>query len=500
MRIFRASARPGLLAALFIAFVPACVMLIRSTLHATDNTITVNNTTDPASTSGNGFCTLREAIRNANAESDTTSGDCAAGTGNDTIVFSVSGTIPLRGTLPAILNNLTIDGSGQTITVDGGGLYGVMAVSSSGTLDLANLTIADGNATYGGGIYNQDGTLTVTNVTFQTNSAQWGGAISNGIFGSLTVTGCTFSGNQAQYAGAIYNAGASAPQTIINSTFSGNSAQYSGGAIFSDVFSVLTITNVTFSANTATNSGGNVFSYTGPPHGGPLTVANSILAGASPGGNCHGTVTDGGYNISDDGTCKFSGTSLNNTDPLLDPAGLQDNGGPTETIALQSTSPAIDIIPVADCPATDQRGAPRPDPEDGPGGPCDIGAFESGGVVPISTPTATPTATPTPSGQITLSRASVDFGQVKLDATARKTITIKNSGKGVLNITVENDLAAPFGEKGAGSFILHKHKSHDVVVTFKPSATGTAPPQTLVIDSSDPNHTHLEIPVNGAGK
>src|SRR5208282_2873347 len=114
MRISRASARPGSLVAPFIALVPVCVMLIGSALHATDNTITVNNTTDPASTSGNGFCTLREAIHNANAESDTTGGDCArGGTGNDTIVFSVSGTIPLGSSLPAIQNNLTIDGSGQ---------------------------------------------------------------------------------------------------------------------------------------------------------------------------------------------------------------------------------------------------------------------------------------------------------------------------------------------------------------------------------------------------
>jgi hypothetical protein len=48
------------------------------------------------------------------------------------------------------------------------------------------------------------------------------------------------------------------------------------------------------------------------------------------------------------------GKSVNSTDPLLDPAGLQ-NKGPTETIALQSMSPAIDVIPVSDCPATDQR-------------------------------------------------------------------------------------------------------------------------------------------------
>ncbi|HXZ89003.1 MAG TPA: CSLREA domain-containing protein, partial [Candidatus Binataceae bacterium] len=217
MRASRAAARPGLLVVLMVALVPLFVVVLQPAPKAT-GIITVNTLNDET-TPGDGDCSLREAINNANAAGDTTGGDCVAGTGNDTIVFSVSGTIALQSTLPAIQNNLIIDGSGQTVTVDGGGQYGVMVVSSSGTLVLANLTIADGNATYGGGIYNQDGTLGVANVTFLENSAQWGGAISNGIFGNLTVSGCTFSGNQAQYAGAIYNAGAMEPQTITDSTF-----------------------------------------------------------------------------------------------------------------------------------------------------------------------------------------------------------------------------------------------------------------------------------------
>src|ERR1700720_4614980 len=95
----RAMARPGLLVALLLVLAPVCLILTQSRLHASSNTITVNNTTDPASTSGNGFCTLREAINNANAASDTSGGDCAPGTGTDTIKFSVSGTITLGSTL-----------------------------------------------------------------------------------------------------------------------------------------------------------------------------------------------------------------------------------------------------------------------------------------------------------------------------------------------------------------------------------------------------------------
>lgn len=57
----------------------------------------------------------------------------------------------------------------------------------------------------------------------------------------------------------------------------------------------------------------------------------------------------------------------------LDSNGLQNNGGPTKIIALQSTSPAIDAIPAADCPATDQRGVTGPDNGESA---CDVGAYE----------------------------------------------------------------------------------------------------------------------------
>jgi len=66
----------------------------------------------------------------------------------------------------------------------------------------------------------------------------------------------------------------------------------------------------------------------------------------------------------------------------LDPNGLQFNGGPTETVALQSSSPAIDVVPMAHCTdlaspphplTTDQRGLPRPDQGESV---CDIGAYE----------------------------------------------------------------------------------------------------------------------------
>jgi len=48
------------------------------------------------------------------------------------------------------------------------------------------------------------------------------------------------------------------------------------------------------------------------------------------GGNCSGTLTSEGYNLSSDGTCNFNRPGdLNNHDPMLGP--LQNNGGPTQT-------------------------------------------------------------------------------------------------------------------------------------------------------------------------
>src|ERR687889_164539 len=55
----------------------------------------VVNSTDDTTVAGDDKCTLREAILNASAGGDTTGGDCAAGSGDDTITFNINGTIEL---------------------------------------------------------------------------------------------------------------------------------------------------------------------------------------------------------------------------------------------------------------------------------------------------------------------------------------------------------------------------------------------------------------------
>ena len=373
-----------------------------------ESLLVVTNTND----SGSG--SLREAIAAANATP-----------GADTITFApwVGGTITLTSGQLTVTDAVTVAGPGPAnLTISGNNAGRVFWVNWNGTLDLRDVTVANGSAAccggvpnYGGGIYNHQGTLNVSNTVFTANSAYDGGAIANfgtltvsnstftnqsvgwdagiGNWGSLTITESTFASNSVTYvAGAIGNWGGSA--SITNSTFSGNSAGLYAGAIL-NYNGTLTVGNSTISGNSAGSiGGGGVYNYggtstianstisgnSGSIYGGALhnvdgygnatlIIKNSIVANSPAGGNCSGTMTDQGGNLQYPGTT--CGATITSGDPLLDPAGLQDNGGPTKTIALQSGSPAINAAVAANSPATDQRGVSRPQ-----GAGYDIGAYE----------------------------------------------------------------------------------------------------------------------------
>jgi hypothetical protein len=240
------------------------------------------------------------------------------------------------------------------------------------------------SANFGGGAIASQGTLIVTNSTFSDNHADGAGGIFNA--GTATVTSSTFSNNSSGFNGANVGAAFSngnpffsspARASITNSTFFGNSSLSIYGSVLNGVGSTLAITN-----SSIVGGGVNVANF------GVATLNGTILAGPT---SCAPAappqfpgvipITDLGYNISSDDTCGFTAVgSLNNTDPMLDPAGLGSNGGPTQTIALLSGSPAIDAIPLDSCldqmgnPLnTDQRGFPRPDAGEAL---CDIGAYE----------------------------------------------------------------------------------------------------------------------------
>ncbi len=111
---------------------------------------------------------------------------------------------------------------------------------------------------------------------------------------------------------------------------------------------------------------------------GSLTIRNTILSDLY---YESGIVTSQGYNISQSPNSLLNGPGdQTNTDPQLDPLGLRDNGGPTQTIALTYSSPAIDKGNSFGT-TLDQRGVTRPYdnpsiPNASGGDGSDVGAYE----------------------------------------------------------------------------------------------------------------------------
>jgi hypothetical protein len=300
----------------------------------------------------------------------------------------LSGTITLTTGQLLVNKDLTIAGPGAgVITVSGNHASPrVFEIAATFTVDLSGLTIADGySSVQGGGVLN-NGTLTVGDTVFRNN---WviaslfasGGAIYNA--GTLAVSGSTFSGNLASgthmgssgRGGAIYNAGTLA---VSGSTFSGNlTTDDSGGGIYNG--DTLNISSSTFSGNSARLGGGIFISVNSRAH-----AQNTILAGntAAQGPDLFGSLTSSGYNLIGNtlGGFGFDPTDLLNVDPLLGP--LQDNGGPTFTMALLPGSPAIDAGDPTGAPEWDQRGPGYPRVVNGK---IDIGAYEHQAVAPTIT-------------------------------------------------------------------------------------------------------------------
>ncbi|MCB8947679.1 MAG: hypothetical protein H6653_06665 [Ardenticatenaceae bacterium] len=217
---------------------------------------------------------------------------------------------------------------------------------------IINQSLFDGNSAtgsgQGGAIYHQsatsNGPLSISNSTFMNNNAHAtnGGASSGGALWLLdapvTITSSTFDGNDATtplplaaddwhrgFGGAIRTSTAT---TIVNSTLVNNTAGFVGGAI-----------------------------------AGPATARNTIIAnndGDNPWDiqeNCTDVLTNAGNNIQfpqkttgnwNDYECFGSQTAVN---PQVGTIG--DYGGPTPTVPLLASSPAINAG--SNCPTTDQR-------------------------------------------------------------------------------------------------------------------------------------------------
>jgi CSLREA domain-containing protein len=351
-------------------------------------------------------CSLREAIRSANA--DVAIGGCRGGDGADTITLAAGVyKLEIPNAIPAgengsqsgdldVLGNVTIAGvgAGKSI-VDGNGptlADRVFDVGPGVAASFVGITIRNGSvptgAAAGGGVSN-DGSVTFRNTTISGNSVGASGAgVRNSAGTSATFISSTVSANIAGVSGAGVSNVAGATTVIVNSTISGNRANTSGAGIFGGT---VTLSNATLTENVADADANGLGS--GGGLGGTTTIVtskNSIIAGnvdASPGvtgtPDCDAALTSQGYNLIGTSTgCAITqgpGDKIGQADAPINPAlgVLRNNGGPTFTHAVLGFSPARNTgSPAAPggsgeaCTGSDQRGAPRSQ------GRCDIGAYE----------------------------------------------------------------------------------------------------------------------------
>jgi hypothetical protein len=285
------------------------------------------------------------------------------------------GGVYARGTAVTIEDS-TINGNSSD--APGGG------ISSYSPYGESDLTIEDstvsgnttnGDSSFGGGVYAFGSTTAIRGSTIainETNGSNAGGAGLTVFRGEDTaIERSTITGNHTDddqgFGGGVYSAAGPAPGTlsISNSTIAGNEAGASGygGGVRSDGDDVAPVLSNTIVADNTAGGGGPDLSR-GPLA--PFRASFSMIE--NPGGaSINGVVP---------------GTNILGVDPELQPLALNDSLNGTETLALGSTSPAVDCGSSAGA-TTDQRGLTRPVDLLGRTNPtapgadgADIGAFE----------------------------------------------------------------------------------------------------------------------------
>lgn len=347
------------------------------------------------------------------------------------------------------LNNDTITDNTAT---EGGGIYSDAALSVTNTeithntaavngggisdggkyspIHLSNSVVSSNTAQTGGGIDSTAGSgpfqdvahSDITNTTISGNHADdlgagvYVGQLNTGDRFSISHT--TISGNDAgggsfgggiDFGGSLYG-----DFSVIDSTITGNSAATGAGVSVGDINQnrvigsdgSLDFANSTIASNAAATAGGGIYlgSYTISPSTDyvsptlPLDstiVADNTASGSPQDLNRASNSTAGAFDLSFSLVRTPAGAPVTQTpagsgvlgaDPQL--GALANNGGPTETMLIAPSSPAVDKGFAPARLATDQRGQPRtidvsvPNARDG----TDIGAVEIAQGPPTPTP------------------------------------------------------------------------------------------------------------------
>jgi len=289
--------------AIIVVIALTVLFLLPDRISRAATTFTVNSLADtPDAIPGNGVCadaggacTLRAALQEANAFF-----------GDDTINFSVTGTINLTGALPTISSNMILNGPGSsslTVRRDTGGDYRIFFTDNR-IVSISGMTITNGRSPDGANTGQPGGP---------------GGGIRQG-GGELTLNDVVITGNRTGNGGTIN---------------SNNTAGWGGNGGGIDGSGVLTITNSVISNNIAGNGATGFFGGTGGQGGGlsfsgsTLTMTNVSVTG-NIAGNA-GTTTSGGLggNGGSGGGMQVTATTMNLSRVNIDnnTAGDGDEGG-----------------------------------------------------------------------------------------------------------------------------------------------------------------------------
>jgi hypothetical protein len=255
---------------------------------------------------------------------------------------------------PVTVENLTLQ-NGQLHTGSGANLSA--STTGSGSVTLDDDVISNGSGFNGTAVELTAGPLTINNTTVE--DAPGGGVGVDAAGSTLLVNDSTLTGNSI-----AISVGGSVSLGLDNSTLAGNSE---------GVVSVSTgVLNVL--ASTISNGSSGVDALAG----GAIHLFHDVLA-SNDGADCTGTVTDDNDNVVDDGSCGFTATanaqgSEEFSTSQIGLLPLANNGGPTETERITSSSAAFDNVPngFLSC-GFDQRGIPY---IQGAATDCDAGAYQ----------------------------------------------------------------------------------------------------------------------------
>ncbi|MDR3479513.1 MAG: DUF4347 domain-containing protein, partial [Burkholderiaceae bacterium] len=350
------------------------------------------------------------------------------------------------------------------------GAGGAVDALYSGGLTLDNMVVKDSKAIFnygtstggygGGGV----GFSSYTSGAFTMNNSMiygctgsgptGGGGLEASTYGSITISNSTiFNNTNALTTGAgAYGGGAKlgvssgGSITLVNDTFAGNTGAYGAALLISNNGGTAVIRNSTFTTNVITAPSGSNESGAIEIQGGTVNLYNNIIAGNTLGSGAVGTAglfiavnstAAGSHNASQE-TVAYSGVGGNGTNSLtsaisttsINLGTLGFNGGPVETVALNSGSSAIGSGLTTGAPTTDARGDTR-------GAAIDLGAYAYSNLSTFSFDGSLFPANgyvDVPSTQ----NLVLDFGE-NVTAVSGKDIVIYNSNGTVFQTIAAND-------------------------------------------------------------